>query len=71
MRQLSLFEEENKAITHIAGFTSLVKASMNSAAAASPYSRQQILERMNRLAPNKDRIVICLLVTKAQSYYLV
>ena len=49
MRQLSLFEQENKAIAYIAGFTSLVKASMNSAAAASPYSRQQILERMNML----------------------
>ena len=49
MRQLSLFEQENKAIAYIAGFTTLIKASMNSAAAASPYSRQQILERMNAL----------------------
>jgi hypothetical protein len=49
-RQLSLFDAENRGITGIAGITVLIRAAMNRAAAASPYSREQIVERMNRLA---------------------
>ena len=49
-RQLSLFEAENMAIAGIAGFTSYIRSAMNRAAAASPYSRQQIVDRMNALA---------------------
>ncbi len=50
MRQLSLFEQDNRTVTHIAGLTTMVKAAMNRAAAASAFSREQILDRMNHLA---------------------
>lgn len=49
-RQLSLFDSENLTVSHIAGFTAVMRAAMNRAAAASPYSRQQIVDRMNDLA---------------------
>lgn len=49
-RQLSLFDAENRRVAHIAGFASFVRAAMNRAAAASPLSREQIVERMNELA---------------------
>ena len=49
-RQLSLFDADNAATASIAGFDALLKAAMNRAAAASSYSRQQIVERMNALS---------------------
>ena len=49
-RQLSLFEADNAVTASIAGFDALLKAAMNRAAAASTYSRQQIVERMNVLS---------------------
>ncbi|MDR1946621.1 MAG: hypothetical protein LBQ51_05585 [Desulfovibrio sp.] len=54
-RQLSLFDADNAIISQIAGFDSLLKASMNRAAAASPYSREQIVERMNALSLQAGR----------------
>ena len=48
-RQLSLFEDENRSIAHLAGFTAMIRAAMNRAAAASPWSRAEIVDRMNRL----------------------
>lgn len=49
-RQLSLFDNDNKKVAYIAGFASFICAAMNRAAATSPYSRQQIVDRMNRLS---------------------
>jgi hypothetical protein len=54
-RQLSLFDERNLAISQIAGFDVVLKAAMNRAAAASPYSREQIVERMNALSQAAGR----------------
>jgi hypothetical protein len=54
-RQLSLFESDNVVTASIAGFDALLKASMNRAAAASPYSRPQIVERMNALSQAAGR----------------
>ena len=48
-RQLSFFEGENQSLASIAGLTVLIRAAMNRAAAASPYSREQIVDRMNHL----------------------
>ena len=48
--QLSLFDAENRAAAASNGVTGLLRAAMNRAAAESPYSRAQIVERMNRLA---------------------
>lgn len=48
--QLSLFDADNKAVSSVCGLTGLIRTAMNRAAAASPYSRAQIVERMNRIA---------------------
>lgn len=51
--QLYLFEHESSAVTAAAasnGISGLLRAAMHRAAAASPYSRVQIVDRMNRLA---------------------
>ena len=48
-RQLSLFETENAATASIAGFDAVLKAAMNRAAAASPYSRPHLVDRINEL----------------------
>ncbi len=50
MRQLSFFETENRRVSHIAGLTTVLRAAMNRAAAASPLSRVQIVEAMNNIA---------------------
>ncbi len=50
MRQLSLFDSENTGLAQAAGLTAVIRAAMNRMAAASPYSRQQIVERMNTVA---------------------
>ena len=49
-RQLSLFDAENSALTGLAGLEALISAAMNRAAAASPLSREEIVDRMNRLS---------------------
>lgn len=54
-QQLSLFEAENIATASIAGFDAVLKAAMNRAASSSPYSRQQIVERMNALSQAAGR----------------
>jgi hypothetical protein len=54
-RQLSLFDADNVAISQIAGFDAVIKAAMNRAAAASPHSRAQIVERMNDLSQRAGR----------------
>lgn len=50
--QLYLFEHESSAASAAAssGISGLIRAAMHRAAAAAPYSRAQIVERMNRLA---------------------
>jgi hypothetical protein len=45
-----LFDADNTITASIAGFDALLKAAMHRAAAASPYSRVQIVERMNALS---------------------
>jgi hypothetical protein len=54
-RQLSFFDAENTAISQIAGFDTVLKAAMNRAAADSPLSRDQILEKMNDLSLRAGR----------------
>ena len=54
MTQLSFFDAENARLAQLAarigGFTRAICAAMNAAAAASRYSRQEIVSRMNRLS---------------------
>ena len=54
MRQLHLLETDNAVLAQVAGLTALVRAAMNRAADASPWSRQQIVDRMNALAKQAD-----------------
>ena len=54
-RQLSLFDDENRAVSQIAGFDVILKAAMNRAAAASPLSREQIVAKMNALSQAAGR----------------
>ena len=54
-RQLSLFDDENRTVSQIAGFDVLLKAAMNRAAAASPLSREQIVAKMNALSQAAGR----------------
>jgi hypothetical protein len=54
-RQLSLFDEQNTAISQIAGFDVVLKAAMSRAAAESPYSRAEIADRMTALAQRSGR----------------
>ena len=54
-RQLSLFDEQNAAVSQIAGFDVLLKAAMNRAAAASRYSREEIVDKMNALSQAAGR----------------
>lgn len=49
-RQLSLFDADNKAVGAVCGLTGLIRVAMNRAAAKSPLSRAQIVERMNHIA---------------------
>lgn len=49
-QQLSLFDADNRAAAASNSVAALVKAAMHAAAAASPYSRPQIAERMGRMA---------------------
>lgn len=54
-QQLSLFDADNRAAAASNGITALVKGAMHAAAAASPLSRAQIMERMNRIAKAAGR----------------